>query len=125
MGTRPSPHEICKKVAEALDALKGGRFTFAVLKHLSGDLETLELDSADDLPDLLVEFLNEIQAANPIPCYVGGRPPQRSYEDEIRGLELWAYSWHSSRLGKQVYLKFAVKNQHYYHVDCHEDMPQE
>ncbi len=48
MGTRPSPHEICKKVADALDAFKGGRFTFAVVKHLSGDLETLELDSADD-----------------------------------------------------------------------------
>lgn len=125
MGPRPSPHEICKKVADALEALKGGRFTPALTKHLVGDLESLELDSADDLPDLLMEFLKEIQTANPIHCYAGTKPPQRSYEEEIRNLELWAYSWHSARLGKQMYLKFAFRNQHYFYVDCHDDRPPE
>src|ERR1035441_1202888 len=91
MGPRPSNHEICKKVAEASEALKAGRFMLALTKHLVGDLAELELDSADDLPDLLMELLREIQAANPFDCYAGTSPPQRSYEDEIRNLELWAY----------------------------------
>ena len=119
MGPRPSNHEICKKVAEASEALKAGRFMLALTKHLVGDLAELELDSADDLPDLLMVFLREIQGANPVDCYAGTSPPQRSYEDEIRNLELWAYCWHSARLGKQMYLKFALKNQYYYYVDCH------
>jgi hypothetical protein len=74
---------------------------------------------------LLIILLEEIQNAGPIQCYAGTRPPQRSYEPEILRLELWAYSWHSPRFRKRMYLKFALKNQCYIYVDCHADRPPE
>lgn len=77
------------------------------------------------IPALLIELLKEIEHEGPLKCYAGTRPPQRSYEPEILKLELWAYSWHSQRYSKQMYLKFALKKQCYIYVDCHEDRPQE
>jgi hypothetical protein len=125
MRPRPSNHELCKKVADALVALRGGKFSLALTKHLSGDLAELELESANDLPDLLIELLEEIASIGPVECYAGTKPPQRSYEPEIKGLELWAYSWHSQRLSRPMYLKFALKKEWYVYVDCHTDNPQE
>jgi hypothetical protein len=125
MFMRPSPKEICNKVADALVALRAGRFQFGPLKHLSGDLAEMELDAASGLPGLLVVLLEEIKSAGPIECYAGTRPPQRSYEPETLKLELWAYRWHSPRFQKWMYLKFALKNQCYIHVGCHEDRPPE
>ena len=123
MSQRPSNHEICKKIKDALEALRAGRFMFGPTKHLAGDMEDLELESEPDLTPLLVELLREINAAGPVPCYAGTRPPQRSYEAEILSLELWAYRWQSKRCGKAMYLKFALKKDHYIYVDCHPDRP--
>lgn len=85
----------------------------------------MDLLRSEDLPALTLDLLEEIQRAGPNECYVGTRPPQRSYEPEILKLELWAYSWHSPRLGKRMYLKFALKKPWYIHVGCHEDRPKE
>ena len=123
MPPRPHHHEICKKIADALAAIKAGRISLVLTKHLVWDLEGLELESATELSQLLIELLDEIQHAGPIQCYAGSRPPQRSYEPEIRDLELWAYAWHSQRLQRPMYLKFAIKNQCYVYVDCHTDNP--
>jgi hypothetical protein len=106
-----------------LVALHAGYFQQVVIKHLYGDLADLELDSAEELPDLLIKLLNEIQAIGPIQCYAGDKPPQRSYEPELSGLELWAYAWHSNRLNRRMYLKFAMKKEWYVYVDCHRDNP--
>ena len=105
-------------------ALRHGRFMIAVTKHLTGDLDGLALETERELPALLIGLLEEIEAANPLNCYAGMRPPQRSYEPEIRGQELWAYSWESERCGKPMYLKFALKQGRYLYVDCHEDSPE-
>jgi hypothetical protein len=123
MQTRPSNHEICKKIEDAFAALRAGRFEQVVTKHVYGDLADLRLDSAEELPGLLNELLNEIKTIGPVQCYAGDKPPQRSYELELRGLELWAYTWHSERLGIRMYLKFALKKEWYIHVDCHRDNP--
>ena len=120
---RPSTREMCKKIADALAALRSGKFTQVVTKHIYGDLADLELDSASDLPGLLIELLEEIQTIGPVECYRGGKPPQRSYEPELNGLELWPYSWQSERLGRAMYLKFAMKKEWYIYVDCHRDRP--
>lgn len=124
MFTRPSDREICGKVADALAALRADRLQLGPQKHISADLDDLGIDTAD-LLGLLIILLEEIQNAGPIRCYAGTRPPQRSYEREILRLELWAYSWHSPRFRKRMYLKFALKNQCYIYVDCHEDRPPE
>ena len=126
---RPSDREIWKKIADASEALKLGRFQIGPTKHLAGDLAELQLQATRDLPHLLASLLKEIQDAGPTECYAGTRPPQRSYEPEINRLELWAYAWHSQRFQKRMYLKFALKNQGtnqcYIHVDCHEDRPEQ
>jgi len=108
-----------------LDAIRNNRFQLGPPKHLSSDLAELQLATAQDLPNLLIVLLEEIKNAGPITCYAGTRPPQRSYEPEVRNLELWAYSWHSARFQKRMYVKFALKKQWYIHVDCHEDRPPE
>ena len=125
MFTRPSPKEMCNKVADALVAIRAGQFQLGPKKHLSGDLAELELDATSELPGLLVVLLEEIQLAGPIDCYAGTQPPQRSYEPETSKLELWAYRWHSPRFQKWMYLKFALKKQCYIHVGCHGDRPPE
>jgi len=121
MFSRPTPKEIINKVSEALLAIKAGRFQTPLTKHLSGDLDELQLDDAAALPALLSDFLEEIKNAGPNDCYAGTRPPQRSYEPELQKLELFAYAWHSPSFRKRMYLKFGLKNQCYIHVDCHED----
>jgi len=123
MQPRPSNHEICKKIADALAAIRGDKFSQVVTKHIYADLADMELDSATDLPGLLIELLEEIRIIGPIECYAGGKPPKRSYEPELHNQELWAYSWHSERLGKQMYIKFVLKSGWYIHVDCHKDNP--
>jgi hypothetical protein len=122
---RPSDREIFSKILDAKDAILDGRRTIAIQKHLAGDLEDLALDSTAELWDLLPFLLDEIVQANPLHCYAGGRPPHRSYEEAIKGLELWAYCWPSARLQKTMYLKFALQkdvqgNWHFMHVDLHE-----
>lgn len=120
---RPSDREIWKKIADALEALKAGRFQIGLTRHLVSDLAELEL-SEPDLPHLLGDLLKEIHDAKPTECYVGSRPPQRSFEPEIQNLELWAYAWHSQRFKKRMYLKFSLKKEWYVHVRCHEDRPE-
>jgi hypothetical protein len=124
MQIRPSPHEICKKITDALAALRAGKFQQVVSKHLYGDLADLEIDDAEaELPGLLIELFEEIRTIGPIDCYAGTKPPQRSHEPELADLELWAYCWHSERLGRRMYLKFALKKGYYIYVDCHRDNP--
>lgn len=123
MHGRPTNREIHKKVTDARDAIAAGNFQFGPTKHIAGDLEELQLDSAGELPGIMAILLEEILEAGPDMCYAGGYPPQRSYESEIRNLELWAYSWHSHRFQKRMYLKFALKKECYIYVDCHEDRP--
>jgi hypothetical protein len=52
--------------------------------------------------------------------YRGSRPPQKSYEKVIAGLELFAFSWWSEKLAKEMYIKFVLKNERYYYVSLHQ-----
>jgi len=121
---RPHNREIWKKIADALEALSQGRFQIGVSRHVTSDLAELQI-SAQDLPQLLAEFLREIQQAKPHECYRGKHPPRPSIEPEIINEELWEYAWHSQRLNKRMYLKFVLKKEWYIHVRCHEDRPPE
>jgi hypothetical protein len=130
MVKRPTPAELCGKVNNALQALQEGRRGFGTRKHWASDSDELNLNSAAELWTLLPVFLEEIKLARPENCYVGARPPQRSYEADnaIRDKELWAFAWHSSRFGRKMYLKFVLtKNRrgewHYFYLDCHPDAP--
>lgn len=114
---------IINRVAAAIAAVDAGHMTFIATKHVAADIQELGLADADAYGDAIFEFLHEIQEAGPDRCYAGGRPPQRCYEPGHKGLELFAYAWNSPSAGKRLYLKFAMKDGHYYHLDCHEDRP--
>lgn len=128
---RPSARELIGKVRVARDAITAGRCQIALNKHWLADLQYLPVASKDELWPLVSTCLDEILEAGPEKdgVYVGGRPPQRSYEPELKGLELWAYAWDSPTLGQRFYLKFALKkaantdNWHYLHIDLHPDRP--
>jgi hypothetical protein len=55
--------------------------------------------------------------------YTGARPPQRSYEQEIDGLELFAFVVDSKRFKCRVYLKFALTEGLFWLVSLHENRP--
>jgi hypothetical protein len=119
---RPSNRELYDRVSDALAAILAGKYQF-LSKHIAGDLEELEVTDEKELISLVAEGLREIRAETPAKCWVGGRPPARSYEPELKKLELWAFSWRSEIFGCDMYLKFAIKRGVYMYVDCHGDRP--
>ncbi len=77
------------------------------------DLDYLVGDLAKDLPAVF----REIKPAH----YVGLRPPHKSYEEPILNLELFAFRWSSRLFGRDMYLKFAVKEEVLWIVSLHRD----
>jgi hypothetical protein len=129
---RPTPHEICKKVQDALLAIQANRRVLGVTKHLLNDFDALGISSELELWEVLPRLVQEIINAGPLECYlhVGGHPPRRSTDEEMKNMELWPYHWRSPCQGKMMFLKFAMKRDGkgdwwYYHVDVHEDHPQQ
>lgn len=97
------------------------RYAFYAPDEVYDDLNALGVDPAN-LRDALKAIFEEIRADH----YCGGRPPQRSYEEGIRGLDLWAFSWTSTHFGLRVYFKFALASQvteYLWLVSLHEDRP--
>jgi hypothetical protein len=122
MTRRPSQRECYLKAQAALDAVKAGKRAIALSKHLP---EAMELFDACDPGgfwekiECLLEELCELDVAK---CYAGSQPPQRSYEEKMKGLELWPFKWRSRMLlGREVYLKFCIKGNSFLFVDCHEN----
>ena len=78
--------------------------------------DALEIDYlVKDISNVLSDILNEITPFN----YAGQRPPQRSYEDKIKGCELFAFKWESKRFGCELYLKFVLKESLMWLVSFH------
>lgn len=123
---RPSPHEILSKVEKALEAVACGNKQIALPHHLTADFEDCGLYDEDDLWEKLPKLLDELKKANPIDCYAGWSPPQKSFEPELAGLELWEYHWDSEIMNCIIYLKFSIKidqrgKPHYLHARIHPD----
>jgi len=123
MQQRPSAKELSQKVNSALAAVRARHIQFPLTKHLVADVDSLGVADEEALIALVIRLLEEILSSGPQECYAGGRPPQRSYEPEIREKELWAFVWPSRLLNKRMYLKFVLKKDVYLYVDCHEDRP--
>lgn len=113
---RPSDRELVKRLNEAKEFLKSRHGVFANPSKAVGELNDLEIGDTNDVWQLIRELLEEISPKD----YRGTRPPQRSYEKAIAGLELLAFSWWSSKCAKQMYIKFVLKNERYYYVSLHE-----
>lgn len=113
---RPTNREIDKRLKEAKEALENRQVAFANHNKVVGELMDLKIEKTDEVWDLISKIINEIR----IKDYNGAYPPLKSYEPNIENHELWAFSWHSSNLDRQMYLKFSVKNGYFYYVSLHE-----
>ena len=112
---RPSDGELSKKIKAAKAALMSQNRVYANLNKAVGELYELEIEASGQIWQLISELLDEVAPKD----YVGGRPPQRSYEKTIEDHELFAFCWDSLRLGKKMYIKFALKESRYYYVSLH------
>lgn len=117
---RPSKREIIKKVSDAIKAINDEKKGISNSKHLVSDQNDLGIEDTKDLWPLLVVLLEEIKDIGPFDCYAGGKPPHKSYEAEVEGKELWAYSWESESMNKKMYIKFCFVKGHYFYMGCHE-----
>jgi hypothetical protein len=123
MSKRPSNKEKINKIREALEAVQAGCCSIPLSKHLAADLAELEIENEDDYWKAIKTALEEIAMAGAVNAYAGRYPPEKSYD--FPDAELWAYRWESKHFGKEMYLKFAIKNKRYLHIDCHENRPKE
>ena len=57
--------------------------------------------------------------------YAGSRPPQKSYKQDIEGLELFPFVIESHRFVCRVYFKFAIIEDSLWLVSLHQDRPME
>ena len=113
---RPSHKEINRKINEAKEAVSKNKIS--ILNPVSLAVDALELGlDLRSISNTLTGLLEEITPGH----YVGLYPPQRSYEDEIKDCELFAFRWLSKRLGCRTYLKFAIKDNRMWLVSFHED----
>jgi len=113
---RPTHKEINRKLREAKEAASENRIS--ILSPLSVAADALELGlDFGRISGILSEILNEITPEH----YVGLYPPQRSYEDQIKDCDLFAFRWLSKRLGCRTYLKFTIKENRLWLVSLHED----
>ena len=115
MQERPSNREIDKRIKEAKRTLQENDVIFANPCKAMGEINALNLRDTEELRPLVIDLLEEINLQD----YAGSCPPQRSYESSISDCELWAFSWDSLRLGKRMYLKFAVKDSRFFLVSIH------
>ena len=102
---RPSHKELTGKIGQARDAVSQG--DIALVEPDIITIDAFELDyQVKDLQNVLYDVLGEVTPND----YVGKSPPEQSYEDKIKGSELFAFKWESRRFGCEVYLKFTLKD---------------
>lgn len=90
-------------------------------ESLAEDAIELGYDIGSEFFEVLEELLAEAKSGH----YVGGRPPQKSYKDDIDGLELFPFVVKSHRFGCRVYFKFAASEGSLWLVSLHQDRPRE
>jgi hypothetical protein len=113
---RPSGRELDKRLGEAKACLKDQKGLFANPAKAVGELYHLAMNDAGEIWKLIYELLEEIDPSD----YAGTRPPQKSYEKAIDNRELFAFTWMSPKMGKEMYIKFALREGLYYYVSLHE-----
>jgi hypothetical protein len=116
---RPSHKELYKKIYEARSAVLNSNVLIINQEAIAADAIELGYLIETELLSVLQGLLNETVPAN----YAGARPPQKSYEIEIEGLEIFAFVVNSARFKCRVYYKFAMANDIYWLISLHADRP--
>src|SRR6056297_3103316 len=119
---RPSKKELFHKLRDAKIAVQEQAVFLINLDVIAEDAIELGYDIGSEFFDVLMELIEEAELSH----YAGSRPPQRSYEDDIEGLELFAFAIESCRFGCRLYFKFALKESSLWLVSLHKDrLPKE
>ena len=115
--TRPTHKELNNKLRGALTILNDGKVL--LINQAALAVDALELEYSIELE--LLEVLSELlESTNPTD-YSGSRPPKRSYEDEILGLDLFAFVVDIDRFSEPVYYKFSLTENELWLVSLHKD----
>ena len=95
--------------------------TPAAEHKVTGSLCSLELgyDIGGELFEVLEELLDKAGQEH----YAGAHPPQKSYKDNIHGLDLYTFRIESPGFGCKVYLKFVLAMESLWLVSLHKDRP--
>jgi hypothetical protein len=104
--------------------VKAGKRIVALTKHSSEAMQFTGAGNAEELWVQIEALLEELCQQKCDDCYAGRHPPEKSYEDNLKDLELWPYRWQSSLLSCEVYLKFCMRRDYFFFVDCHENRQQ-
>jgi len=114
---RPTHKELSKKIKQATNAVENGNILLLNMPSLVSDADELGYVIEDDLASLLIELLQKSSLDN----YAGGRPPQKSYQQEIQGSDLFAFVIEETTLEKSVYFKFSIVGEMLYVISLHRD----
>lgn len=118
---RPSNKELFGKLRDARAAVGQGNIFLIDQDVIAEDAIELGYDIGDELQQVLAELLDETTVHD----YAGSRPPQKSYKQEIEGLELFAFVVERCRFECRVYFKFAIIEGLFWLVSLHQDRPME
>lgn len=116
---RPSHKEIQGKLREARVAVRKENVFLIDQDVIAEGAIELGYDIQAELLDILSELFEEISVDD----YAGSRPPQKSYKDDIHGLDLFPFVLASRRLECRVYVKFALTGTGLWLVSLHKDRP--
>ena len=113
---RPSIHELDKKIAKSKDLVTKGKILVINTGAIASDASELGY-SATDLQTVLLKVLREVKPE----YYIGRRPPEKAYEPQISGKDLFAFRWMCREFGCETYFKFCLKGRCFYLVSLHQD----
>lgn len=112
----PTHKTLTGKIRQAAKALQDGNIAFLDPDIIAADLLNLNCE-INEVPEILTELLGKVVPDH----YAGTRPPQKSYEEDLGGSELYAFKTESKRLGCVIYFKFALQEDYLWVVSFHED----
>lgn len=118
MNHKPSHKELSKKLRQAIELVTEGCVSILEPNAILADSMELGYSFKLEFYPIIQELLNLATPEN----YTGARPPQQSYEAEIKGADLYAFVVESSQLdGINIYFKFALYKDTLMIVSLHED----
>ena len=116
---RPSNKELFGKLRDARAAVRNKDVFLINQDVIAEDAMELGYDIGSELLEVIAELLERTSLSH----YAGSRPPQKSYESEIQGLELFSFALESTRFKCRVYFKFALSGGSFWLVSLHQDRP--
>ena len=116
---RPSHKELSNKLRQARIAVSKGLIILLNQDIIAADAIELKYTIKTELVPILQELLDYTTPGH----YAGSRPPQKSYQREIEGLDLFPFVADCSRLKCRVYYKFALFEGRLWLVSLHQDRP--